>query len=84
MRCVDVTELVTDYVEGRMSLRDRLKFQLHLGACGHCRAYLAQMRATVQVLGRVAPPPMRADVRSELERRFRNWSRNRSANGTGE
>ncbi len=84
MHCADVTELVTDFVEGRMSVRDRLRFQIHLGACGHCRAYLAQMRATVQTLGRVVPAPMPADVRTELERRFRDWSKKRSANGTDE
>ncbi|MFN7952192.1 MAG: zf-HC2 domain-containing protein [bacterium] len=84
MRCVDVTELVTEYVEGRMPLGERLRFQLHLGACGHCRAYLAQMRQTVRALERVAPAPMPQDVRAELERRFRDWSRTKPSDGEAE
>jgi predicted anti-sigma-YlaC factor YlaD len=71
--CRDITELVTDYVEGQMSLIDRLRFQLHLGMCRHCREYVSQMRRTLELTGslpRQAPPP---DVEAELVRRFRDW-----------
>ena len=71
--CRDITELVTDYVEGRMGLMDRLRFQLHLGMCRHCREYVRQMRRTLQLTGglpRQAPPP---DVEAELVRRFKDW-----------
>jgi predicted anti-sigma-YlaC factor YlaD len=73
LACRDVTELVTDFVEGRMGLWDRLRFQLHLGMCRHCREYVRQMRRTLELTGslpRQAPP---ADVEAELLRRFRDW-----------
>ena len=73
--CRELTELVTDYLERRLGPWQRLRFQLHLGLCRHCRAYLRQMRATVDALGQLplpeaGPPP---EVEADLLRRFRGW-----------
>jgi predicted anti-sigma-YlaC factor YlaD len=70
MTCKELTELVTDYLEGRMSLWQRLQFQLHLGMCGHCRAYVRQMRVTIRTVGRVPQESVPPSVRDELLRRF--------------
>ena len=63
MTCQQLTELITEYLEGRMSFWRRLQFQVHLGLCKACRVYLRQMKATIQTLGRlpeeVVPPEMR-------------------------
>lgn len=71
--CRDITELVTDYLEGRMPFGRRLKFQLHLGMCRHCRAYLRQMRKTVETLGKLPDEPIPDAVKDELMKRFRGW-----------
>ncbi len=73
LNCQQITELVTDYVEGRLSLGRRLAFQLHLGMCRDCRRYLRQMRATAKALGRLPPEPVPADVKQQLMARFKNW-----------
>jgi len=73
--CRTLTELVTDYLEGRLSTGERLRFQLHLGLCRHCRAYLKQMKLTVRKLGQLPAEPMPAEVKAELLARFRGWAR---------
>ncbi|MBI4584613.1 MAG: zf-HC2 domain-containing protein [Planctomycetes bacterium] len=73
--CRDLTELVTDYLEGRLSLLERIKFQFHLGMCSHCRAYIRQMKQTIQMLGKLPEEPIPPDIREELLRRFQNWKR---------
>ena len=73
LTCRELTPTITDYLEGRMPLMRRLKFQFHLGICVGCRAYLRQVRATVRVLGRLPDEPMPTDVAAELLHRFRNW-----------
>ncbi len=75
LTCQQITELCTDYLEGRLSFRQRLSFQLHLGMCRHCRVYLAQMKTTIEMLGRLPDEPMPAAVQSELLSRFREWNR---------
>jgi len=69
--CKEVTELVTDYLEGQMSFVRRVNFHLHLGRCRHCRAYLRQMKMTVRTLGKLAGEPMPVNVRDDLAVRLR-------------
>ena len=70
LSCRELTEIVTDYAEGRMSFWRRLEVQLHLGMCHPCRAYLRQMRLTAQTVGQLPPEPMPPDVKAELLKRF--------------
>ncbi len=73
--CRDVTALVTDYVEGRLSLVDRLRFRFHLLGCRGCRAYVRQMELTARSLGALPPPALDAHVEAELLRRFEGWKK---------
>ncbi len=73
MTCQQVTELVTNYLERRLPLRDRVRFQMHIGMCRHCRRYLRQMRLTIRTLGSLPPEPIPVEVRDELLDRFRRW-----------
>ena len=75
MTCKELTELVTDYLEGRQSFLDRARFELHVGMCRHCRAHLRQMKHTVQVLGSLPEETIRQEISNELLERFRNWHR---------
>lgn len=75
LSCKEITELVTEYAEGRLSLGQRLRFQLHLGMCRHCRAYVRQMRATVAAAGRLPPPELPPGTEAELMRRFEGWKK---------
>lgn len=84
LSCKQITELVTDYIEGRMSLIDRIRFQMHVGMCRHCRAYLRQMRTTIAVLGKLPDEPMPDDVRDELRKRFAQWHAAKRETGPNE
>lgn len=75
LTCQQLTELITEYLEGRMSLWRRAQFQMHLGMCRHCRAYLKQMKVTTQTLGRLPSAPIPPDIKAELLRRFRDMRR---------
>jgi anti-sigma factor RsiW len=75
INCRRATELMTDYLEGALSVAERTRFEAHLARCDGCTAYLDQMRSTVAALGRLAPESLPADVRDELVdlyRRFRS------------
>jgi predicted anti-sigma-YlaC factor YlaD len=74
LSCRQMTELVTDYLEGRLSTIDRIRFQLHIGICRHCRDYLDQMRITVRTLGAMPSAPVPDHVMDQLLHRFRDWT----------
>jgi anti-sigma factor RsiW len=71
--CRQVVEIVTDYLEGTMSARDRAGFEAHLAGCPHCREYLAQMRKTLDVLGRIEAEDLAPEVQGELVALYRRW-----------
>lgn len=73
MTCRELTELVTDYLDRRLSWRQRLQMELHLGMCRDCRAYLYQMRDTIRTLGDLPPDPLHPGVRDRLLDQFRDW-----------
>lgn len=71
--CREAVELVTDYLEGALSRRDREKLEVHLAACPHCTEYLAQMRATIAAVGRIEPDSLAPEARQELVELYRRW-----------
>jgi hypothetical protein len=47
-----MAELVTDYLEGGLTVRAWLAARLHLMLCGACTRYFDQMRQTIALLRR--------------------------------
>jgi anti-sigma factor RsiW len=72
MTCQQLTELVTDYAEGRLRFFRRVELRVHLAMCAHCRAYLQQMKATRDALGRLPAEPMPDEMKQELLRHLRS------------
>jgi anti-sigma factor RsiW len=75
MPCRELVELVTDYLENRLTSRDRARFEAHLAECEYCETYLEQMRQTIRVLGRLPEESLSAEARDVLLAAFRDWSR---------
>jgi len=72
--CREMVELVTDYLEGALSWRERRRFERHIAGCDGCRAYLEQMRRTLRVLGRLDEETISPEARDALLHAFRDWS----------
>jgi anti-sigma factor RsiW len=73
MVCQRAVELVTDYIEGALSRADRRRFESHLAGCPHCTEYLAQMRVTIQLSGRLEPDELPTAMRDDLVALYRHW-----------
>ncbi len=71
--CQQAVELVTDYLEGALSRSNRRRFERHLADCPHCTEYLAQVRATIAMSGRVTPDDLTAQMRDEFIALYRRW-----------
>ncbi len=77
LTCREVVELVTEYLEGGLSMQDRLDFERHLVWCSWCRDYLDQMRTTIELTGAPELPEPASPLREELLDAFRDWKRTR-------
>jgi predicted anti-sigma-YlaC factor YlaD len=49
MNCREVTEFLSDYLDGELPLRQRLTFKLHLLLCRDCRRYLQSFATTIEL-----------------------------------
>jgi anti-sigma factor RsiW len=76
LRCMEFVEVVTDYLEGAMDARDRARLEAHLTACDGCTRYLAQIRLTIELTGRLTTDDVDAlgpSARAELLAVFREY-----------
>jgi anti-sigma factor RsiW len=71
--CQQAVELVTAYLEGALSRADRRRFERHLAGCPHCTEYLAQLRATIRLTGRVTPDDLSPQMRADFIALFQRW-----------
>lgn len=71
--CRKAVELMTDYLDGALSPRDRARLEAHLAACPHCSEYLAQIEMTIAAAGQVQPDDLPAEALDELVSLYRQW-----------
>ncbi|MEA2685491.1 MAG: hypothetical protein QOE93_686 [Actinomycetota bacterium] len=74
LRCQEVVELVTDYLDGVLPPATRVRLDDHLRRCRNCAAYLDQVRVMVRALGRLAAPALDRQARADLVEHFRRWT----------
>jgi len=75
MTCRELVEVVSDYLEDRLSERDRLRLEAHLAECPYCAEYVDQMRQTIAALGELPPEPVDPRQQEQLLEAFRGWRR---------
>jgi anti-sigma factor RsiW len=73
MACKEVVDVITAYLEGTLDPVDRSRFDAHLAECPCCTEYLAQMRATIERLGRLDETALSPAARERLFAVFRDW-----------
>jgi anti-sigma factor RsiW len=71
--CQEVVELVTDYLEGALPAAERRRLEHHLAGCRHCTEYLAQMRETIRLTGRLTPQDITPEMRADFTDLYRRW-----------
>jgi anti-sigma factor RsiW len=73
LSCRELVELVTDYLEAKLSTEDRTRFEMHLTYCDSCRTYVRQMRQVVDGAGKLTEETIDPRARDALLAAFRGW-----------
>ena len=71
--CRELVELVTDYLEGMLSRRDRKRFEKHIGACGNCHEYVHQFQQTIRLTGTLRETDVSPEAANALLAQFSAW-----------
>ena len=69
--CRDFVELATDYLEGALTVQQRLVVERHLAFCAPCVDYLDQMRAVIAATGKLREEDVPEPVMESLLDAFR-------------
>jgi anti-sigma factor RsiW len=75
LTCKELTEVLTDYLEGTMALEDRARFEAHLALCEGCATYVAQMRQVIETVRELRADDVEATAPDDLLQAFRAWKR---------
>jgi anti-sigma factor RsiW len=73
LRCQELVELITDYLEGALPAADVRRFDVHLAECDGCTSYLEQMRETIDALGHIPAESLSPEASEQLLWAFRDW-----------
>jgi anti-sigma factor RsiW len=73
--CREAVGLMTAYLDGALDAADRERLEAHLAECPHCSEYLAQLRVTIDALGKVDVDDLPDDAVDELVGLYRRWRR---------
>jgi anti-sigma factor RsiW len=71
--CRQAVELMSDYLDGALSVGERKRLETHLADCPNCIEYLAQLRVTIDTLGKCAPEDLSEEAVDELVALYRRW-----------
>ena len=67
MRCQELVEHVTAFLEGTLGPAERDRFEAHYRGCAGCRAYVGEMRLVLSSLQRLRQEPL-ADLTADMAR----------------
>jgi anti-sigma factor RsiW len=73
LSCKELVELVTEYLEGTLPPDRREDFDAHLTECDGCTNYLAEMRQTIRLTGKLSEDDLSLEVKDTLLTLFRDW-----------
>jgi anti-sigma factor RsiW len=71
--CRQAVELMAAYLDDALDANERARLETHLAGCPHCSEYLAQLRATIDSLGRAEPDQLSDEALDELIGLYRRW-----------
>ena len=71
--CREAVALMGDYLEGALAPADARRLEAHLADCPHCSEHLAQLRATIRLLGRIEPDGVPDEALDDLVGLYRAW-----------
>lgn len=77
--CREVVEIVTAYLDGALSPEESARMEEHLKLCGHCAAYVEQIRTTARLAAAATAELDLHPDRAELLRAFAEFKRGRPA-----
>ena len=53
LKCKDIANIASDYLDGEMTLKQKFLVQLHLFICANCKRFMRHLLSTIDYLRRM-------------------------------
>lgn len=85
LMCRDLATIVSDYIDGELGPMDTVSVKMHLMMCGHCRTFIGNLRASVDLINAHSSQQVDEElVRRIDERVTESLNARNSGNGNSE
>ena len=75
LTCLEVLDLLTEYLEGALAPEDCARVAAHLAECEGCARFLEQLTSTIEVTATLREDEVPDDVRESLHAAIRTLRR---------
>lgn len=69
LSCKKIVEQSSEYLDGNMTLPQKINYKFHLFLCWHCRRYLAHFKTAVKVSSKCGKRTLSADEAEKISKR---------------
>lgn len=73
LRCADLVELITDYLESALAPTEVARIHKHLSICDSCESYLSQVRVAIRVTSSLPSEEMAREAEGDILRIHQRW-----------
>lgn len=74
VRCSEVVEVLSDYLEGVLPAEQRVPLEQHLLLCEGCTTFVGQLRTSIALTGRIQEEDVPPQVMDRVLRMFQERS----------
>ena len=68
LTCKKIVEQSSEYLDGNMTLPQKINYKIHLFVCWHCRRYLSHFKTTLNVAAKCGKQTLAADEAEKISR----------------
>ncbi|WP_368569250.1 anti-sigma factor [Mycolicibacterium fortuitum] len=72
MRCNELAELLTEYLDDSLGSSDHVRLETHLSECAGCANYRTQYISTIAILNQIPVAGFKRTLRDRYRRTFTN------------
>lgn len=69
LMCRDLARIASDYIDGELSTMDTVSVKMHLLMCGHCRTFIGNLRASVDLISAHSSQQVNEDLVRRIDER---------------
>lgn len=69
LMCRDLARIASDYIDGELGTMDNVSVKMHLMMCGHCRTFIGNLRASVELMSAHSSQQVDEELVQKIDRR---------------